>query len=106
MPLGHRFPVFGLFTIKLFFPFYRGHCALGAVMALLVAPRAAVGLDIVEELALSIIGDAAPFESRGRIRSFQTRWEGGLFFVGGAEITGGILAGLEFVFPVAMVFLP
>ena len=94
MPLGHRFPVFDLLAIKFFFPFNRGHGALGAVMAILVAPRAAVGFDIVEELALGIVGDAAPFDGRGGVRSFQTRWEGGLFFVGGTEVTSGVLAGL------------
>ena len=94
MPLGNGLPIPDLFAIKFVLPLNRGQGAFGAVVTFLVAPRAAVGLDIVEELALSIIGDAAPFESRGRIRSFQTRWEGGLFLVGGTEVTSGVLTGL------------
>ncbi len=74
-------------------------------MAFLVASRAAVGLDVVEKLALDIVGDAAPFDRRGGVRSFQTRWEGGLFFVGGMEVTSGVLAGLEFVLPFAIFLL-
>ncbi len=74
-------------------------------MAVLVTPRAAVGLDVIEQLALGVVGDAAPFDRRGGVRSFQTRWEGGLFFVGGAGVASGVLAGLEFVSLVARTLL-
>jgi hypothetical protein len=74
------------------------------MMAILMASSAAIGLDVVEELALGVIGYLAPFDRRGRVGSFQARRKARLFFVGRARVTGGGLAGLQLVFLLAMFF--
>jgi hypothetical protein len=81
LPLNHGFPILELFPIELFFPLDGRRGALGAMMAILMASSAAIGLDVVEELALGVVGDLAPFDRRGRVGSFQSRRKARLFFV-------------------------
>ncbi len=82
MPLSHGFPVLELFLVKIFLPFDRRQRALGAVMAFLVASSAAISLDVVEQLALGVVGYVSPFDRRGRVGSFEAGRETALFFVG------------------------
>jgi hypothetical protein len=94
LPLEDRFPVLDLFAIKFVFPLRSRHSALGAMVAILVAPRATVGLDVVKKLALGIIGDFPAVDSGGRVGTFKAGREVGGLLVSRAGVAGCVLAGL------------
>ena len=48
----------------------------------LVAPCAAVRLDVIEQLALSIAGDFSAVDRGGRVGAFEAGWEAGGLLVG------------------------
>jgi hypothetical protein len=97
LPLQDRFPIFDLFSIKLFFPFCSRQRTLGAMVVGLVAPCAAVRLDVIEQLALSIAGDFSAVDRGGRVGAFEAGWEAGGLLVGRTGVAGCVLAGLELV---------
>jgi hypothetical protein len=97
LPLEDGFPVLCLLAIKFLFPLRSRYGALGAMVTILVAPRATVGLDVVEELALGIIGDFSAVDSGGRVGTFKAGREVGGLLVSRAGVTGRVLAGLELV---------
>jgi hypothetical protein len=98
LPLQDRFPVLDFSSIKLFFPFCGRQRTLGAMVVVLVAPRATVCLDVIEQLALGIVGDLSAVDRGGSVGAFEAGREAGGLLVGGAWVAGRILAGLEFVF--------
>jgi hypothetical protein len=95
LPLEHRFPVLDLFAMKIFFPFCSRQRKFCTIVVVLVAPRAAVRLNVVEQLALDIVGDLSAVNHGGRVGAFEARREFGGLLVGGA---GRVLAGLELIF--------
>jgi hypothetical protein len=64
------------------------------MVVILVAPRATVRLDVIEKLALGIVGDLAAVDSGGRVGALEAGREVGGFLVSGAVVTGRVLAGL------------
>jgi hypothetical protein len=86
LPFKDRFPVFDLFAVKLFLPFFHRKRALGPKVTLFVAVGASVAFDVVKELTLGIVGDLPPFNRGGRVGAFETRGEGTGFFMCRAEI--------------------
>ncbi len=94
LPVEDRFPILCFLTIKFFFPLCSRQRIFGAMVVVLVAPRAAVRPNVVEQLALSIAGDLPAVDRGGRVGAFEARREAGGLLVGGAGIAGRVLAGL------------
>jgi hypothetical protein len=64
------------------------------MVVILVAPRATVRLDVIEKLALGIIGDFPAVDSGGRVGTFKAGREVGGLLVSRAGVAGCVLAGL------------
>jgi hypothetical protein len=91
LPLQDRFPILDFFSVKLFFPFCGRQRTLGAMVVGLVAPCAAVRLDVIEQLVLGIAGDFSAVDREvgsGRLRpagklegfSWAGRWSRAVFW--------------------------